>query len=93
MLVLTEAVDLGGHQYQIVISILFCYFSVAYEGGYCRFYFGNGEAGLKKIVENKVDCDHLRMTTPEALAVIGPILENSLGSRPDRAADDGPGLP
>ncbi|WP_240320047.1 hypothetical protein [Rhodococcus jostii] len=45
------------------------------------------------IVENKVDCDHLRMTTPEALAVIGPILENSLGSRPDRAADDGPGLP
>ncbi|TQC41245.1 non-ribosomal peptide synthetase [Rhodococcus sp. WS4] len=45
------------------------------------------------IVENKVDCDHLRMTTPEALAVIGPILENSLRSRPDRAADDGPGLP
>ncbi|BAH50168.1 putative non-ribosomal peptide synthetase [Rhodococcus opacus B4] len=44
------------------------------------------------IVENKVECDHLRMTTPEALAVIGPILENSLGSRPDRSADDGPGL-
>ncbi|MFE5705856.1 amino acid adenylation domain-containing protein [Rhodococcus koreensis] len=45
------------------------------------------------IVENKVDCDHLRMTTPQALAVIGPILENSLGSGPDRSADDGPGLP
>ncbi|WP_240960938.1 amino acid adenylation domain-containing protein, partial [Rhodococcus sp. A14] len=45
------------------------------------------------IVEHKVECDHLRMTTPEALAVIGPILERSLGSRPDRTADDGPGLP
>ncbi|MDI9953704.1 amino acid adenylation domain-containing protein [Rhodococcus sp. IEGM 1305] len=45
------------------------------------------------IVEHKVECDHLRMTTPEALAVIGPILEHSLGSRPDRTADDGPGLP
>ncbi|WP_245814075.1 non-ribosomal peptide synthetase, partial [Rhodococcus marinonascens] len=45
------------------------------------------------IVEHKVECDHLRMTTPEALASIGPILERSLASRPDRAADARPGLP
>ncbi|MCQ4120742.1 non-ribosomal peptide synthetase [Rhodococcus tibetensis] len=40
------------------------------------------------IIENEVECDHLRMTTPEAFAVIGPILERTLRSRPD----DGPGL-
>ncbi|MEV0947914.1 amino acid adenylation domain-containing protein [Rhodococcus sp. NPDC049939] len=36
------------------------------------------------IVEHKVPCDHLHMTAPEALSVIGPILERFLASSPDR---------
>ncbi|QHE68025.1 non-ribosomal peptide synthetase [Rhodococcus sp. WAY2] len=31
------------------------------------------------ITVNEVECDHVRMTTPEAFAVIGPILERALG--------------
>ncbi|AOW93305.1 non-ribosomal peptide synthetase [Rhodococcus sp. WMMA185] len=67
--------------------------------------FADGEEGPKPspsvwqpviagtVVEHEVPCDHLHMTTPEALAVIGPILERSLASRPNRARDEGPGLP
>jgi glutamate racemase len=34
------------------------------------------------ITANEVECDHVRMTTPEAFAVIGPILERALARTP-----------
>nr|WP_249354685.1 non-ribosomal peptide synthetase [Rhodococcus sp. USK13] len=34
------------------------------------------------ITANEVECDHVRMTTPEAFAVIGPVLERALARTP-----------